>query len=448
MPSELGLAEWAQTVFNNIQPSTGLPQSLPINVSATAAAMNEMLTTQSPLTAWQVATNKALDNMEKALPQEHFYNKPLNRIIGLGLKQDGMIGLEIECEGTQLFTTPFKYWACHQDNSLRAVKDHQPVEYVLSKPLDPPEIKKALEYLEQKLKQAGSSVVHSNRTSVHVHINCQKLTVRQLYCFILMYIIFEEVLIDWCSPERAGNLFTLRAKDSDYYITLLEAALKQSNFRSWTEHVRYAACNVASIPKFGSLEFRALKGTVDIELITTWINMLLNIMDQSLKYDNPIQIVEEFTQIGPLPFFRKIFSHDKLRSLLELQTGLSGKLWDGLRMMRDVAYTVEWLPPQKKKESTNQEQSQKSLVKAGKLIDGMLVEYRFNDGDVSQTFNVVVRDYSNYLENSQSIFGRRLCHIPDGWTMYYTNDNNMNDLYAVMFDMRPGVPEYADDEES
>lgn len=379
------------------------------------------------------AIREKLKGKDMETTKEHFYNKSINKVVGFGIKQEGMIGLEIECEGTHLFTTPFKYWACHQDNSLRAVKDHAPVEYVLSKPLDPPEIKKALEYLESKLKQAGSSVIHSNRTSVHVHINCQKLTVRQLYCFILLYIIFEEALIDWCSPERAGNLFTLRAKDSDYYITLLEAALKNENFRGWSENVRYAACNVASIPKFGSLEFRALKGTVDIELITNWMSMLLNIMDQSLKYDNPVQIVEEFTRIGPLPFFRKIFASDKLRSLLELQTGLSGKLWDGLRMMRDVAYTVEWLPPQKKKESTNQKSQEKPLVKTGQIIDDMMVRHK-------RAGPWFVMTYEDYQLGGQT--GHHF-NIPHNHTMYYTNESQFGDSIYIMFDCREGGAEYA-----
>lgn len=289
--------------------------------------------------------------------KEAFYNKVITTVCPVRTeKKAGLIGLEIECEGTKLFTAPFKYWACHEDGSLRPYKGGTPVEYVLREPLDLPELKTALKYLDVKLKESGSSVHLSSRTSVHVHINVQKNTLRELYCFILLYLIFEEVLVDWSGPERAGNLFCLRAKDSEFYIQMLEGCLKNESFREWKEDFRYSACNVASVPKFGSLEFRSLRGTVDISLIETWVSVLLHLRQKSLTYDNPIEIVEDFNRLGPLPFFASIFDNG-LRDLFSGTKDLSGKLWDGLRMMRDVAYSCQWNPPLKKDEATPEEVS-------------------------------------------------------------------------------------------
>lgn len=283
---------------------------------------------------------------------EFFYNRRISQVVNFksGLLK-GDIGLEIECEGTHLFNSPFSYWTCHADGSLRETGGHPPIEYVLKAPLPVPEVKEALEYLSSKLKEAGSKLVKSNRTSVHVHVNCQQLTIRELYCFLCMYLIFEELLVDWSGPERAGNLFCLRAKDSGFYINMLEGAIKNQSFKQWREDFRYSACNVASITKFGSLEFRSMQGTVNVEEIQTWVEILMMIKNVSLEYDNPIDIVEEFTTIGPLPFFKKIFKHDEFRKLFERVDGLSGKLWDGLRLMRDVAYCCEWKPYIKKKQT-------------------------------------------------------------------------------------------------
>lgn len=281
---------------------------------------------------------------------EQWYNRKLNQLLSFkNGKQKGLVGLEVECEGKQLFSTPFKWWSCHVDGSLRDTDGHPPQEYVLRIPLDLEELKQALEYLEQKFQEAGSSVIKSNRTSVHVHINCQALSLRELYCFILLYIIFEEVLVDWVGPERAGNLFCLRAKDSEFYISMLESVLKTKSFKQWRDEYRYSSCNVASILKFGSLEFRSMPGTIDTNTIYIWASLLVMLKDVASKFDNPVQMVEEFVNIGPLPFFKKIFKDDKFRSLVENQPGLSGKLWDGLRMVRDVAYCCEWLPVSKKK---------------------------------------------------------------------------------------------------
>lgn len=283
---------------------------------------------------------------------ELFHNAPLAQIVSFrnGLKE-GLIGLEVEVEGKNLLGSTFKYWSCHQDGSLREVEGHPAVEYVLRQPLSIEETRKALEFLYYKLQDNKSEVIMSNRCSVHVHFNCQQYTIRQLYCFILLYMIFEEVLIDWASPERAGNLFCLRAKDSEYIIRMLEFALEHKTLSDWKEDMRYSACNISAIPKFGSLEFRALKGTIDPELIMLWVNLLNNIRVKAEGYKNPIDIVEEFSELGPLLFFSKIFDDHQLNVLLSPIPSLSNKLWDGLRMMRDVAYKIDWsdTAPKKKR---------------------------------------------------------------------------------------------------
>jgi hypothetical protein len=373
----------------------------------------------------------------RAKDNEEYYNKKLSQIIGFkNGSQTGDIGLEIECEGTSLFNSPFQYWTCHQDGSLRETAGHAPIEYVLRAPLKLKELRSALEYLDIKLKEAGSKVVKSQRTSVHVHINVQKMTLRELFCFLCLYLIFEELLVDWSGPERAGNLFCLRAKDSDFYVNMLESVLKNSNFKQWREDYRYAACNVASVCKFGSLEFRSMQGTVDIQLIYLWVSLLCMLRDASQTYDNPVEIVEEFTNIGPLPFFKKIFKDKQYRQLFESVPGLSGKLWDGLRMMRDVAYCSEWNKKKENLESQDdQPPSDPNRVMAGDEIEIedtlCIVEY-INSSSVNQRWSVrdTVEGSSYSLE------------IPQGWVMYYTGniDFEMEGDFLLL-DLRPGPVE-------
>ena len=286
---------------------------------------------------------------------ELFYNRTIPNLVSIrGGRKSGRIGLEIECEGTKLFNTPFKWWYAKSDGSLRAVGEEQPVEYVLKQPLDLADLNTALHYLDAQLKNAKSHVMQSTRTSVHVHVNVQDMTLRQLYCYILLYIIFEEILVDWSGEQRAGNLFCLRAKDSEFYIRMLEDVLKKSSLQDWREEVRYSSCNVASVTKFGSLEFRSMEGTVNIQRIMTWVELLLFLRDKSLTYDNPVEIVEEFNRLGPLPFFAHIFDVPRFRNLFASVPGLSGKLWDGLRLMRDVAYSCDWVKPLPKKKTIHQ----------------------------------------------------------------------------------------------
>lgn len=277
-------------------------------------------------------------------------------------KQPGEVGLEIECEGTNLFNSPIQYWATHQDNSLRAHGDHPPIEYVLSKPVARLDVPKALSYLSKKLKEAGSTIDDSTRTSVHVHVNMQDKTIKEIYQYILLYMIFEEVLVDFSGPGRPGNLFCLRAKDAEYNVQVMEQAIKNENFNEmFSNEIRYTACNTASLGKFGSLEFRSMRGTVDQELIQLWVDILLTLKDKALRYGNPREIVEDFLQVGPDVFCRKMFGHDsRMYRVFYGRSDLQKSLWDGLRLMRDVAYAVKWEkynPELDKKESITKKSS-------------------------------------------------------------------------------------------
>lgn len=325
--------------------------------------------------------------------KEEFYNEKLSKLVRFASKSEGVIGLEIECEGTKLFKNPLSFWVCHQDGSLREVGGEPPVEYVLQKPLSRPEAGTALSYLAAKLKAAGSNIAKSNRTSVHVHINCQDLTLKKIYNFITLYTIFEEILVEFSGPERIGNLFTLRAKDAEFFIEMLENALKQKNLnRNFIEDYRYMACNVHSLVKFGSLEFRSLRGTVDPILIETWIDMLLLVFNKSQQYDNPMDIVKDFSATGPLPYFRKIWDNEKLRRELEEQRNLAAKLWSGLRLIRDVVYSCEWkeaLPVKKR------EQSEKENLKPNPTYVG-------NNGE--QFAGRTVNRWKNLSENNSQSF--------------------------------------------
>lgn len=366
--------------------------------------------------------------------KEEFYNRKLSRAMAFKHgKTKGDIGLEIECEGTHLFRTPFKFWSCHEDGSLRSQGDHLPVEYVLKAPLPKDQVRPALEYLAEKLKEAKSKIIHSTRTSVHVHVNCQDMTIRELYCYLGLYMILEELLVEWSGPDRAGNLFCLRAKDSDFYVKMLESVLKDKNFKSWRDDYRYAACNVASIPKFGSLEFRSMKGTVDTETIATWVDLLWHIKQVAGTYDNPIEMVEDFVTIGPLPFFRKVFPDPKVRSLFDNIQGMSGKLWDGLRLFRDVAYTVDWKKPLEKKSPEEENEVEAFRYRAGDV-------YPIPNTD--QTRIVEARDHGTYTVTDEWYGSRRSYRIPNEHVLYYVRNEETADYLIV--DVRPGPVEFAE----
>lgn len=275
------------------------------------------------------------------------YNLPLIQAFSGKLKKhktDGEVGIEIEVEGKSLFRAPIKYWTIHEDNSLRAVEGEMPVEYVLSKPIPRGDVERALNYLEKKLKLTKSDVRDSQRTSVHVHVNCQKLTLKQIYQYILLYYIFEDLLIEWCGPQRVGNLFALGGKHAEYNVFMLEQAVKSDSYQEvFNADLRYTACNTASLGKLGSLEFRSLRGTVDPHVIKTWVDVLLCLKDKALGYQDPREIVQDFQRLTPGPFLYKTLNPvPSVYQALRNKADYDQRMWDGLRLMRDVAYAVDW----------------------------------------------------------------------------------------------------------
>ena len=284
--------------------------------------------------------------VKKMPKREKHYNIPLLDYKGLTKYTGPLLGIEIECEGKSLFDTPLSYWAAKQDGSLHPKSGSTSIEYVLTKPLDRKEVEKALRYLEKKLQEVKASLDDSPRTSVHVHLNVSDLTIRQIYCIILLWIIFEDILIEWCGPERKGNLFCLSAKDSEFFPRMLTTALEKGSYRDvFREDYRYLACNVASLFKFGSLEFRPMRGTADRETILTWIDMLLVIYNKALTYDNPPEFIHQFLSDGPITFFNRIFDDPKLNRLLRDTPDLHSRLWSSMRIARDVAFVCRWDKP-------------------------------------------------------------------------------------------------------
>jgi hypothetical protein len=296
----------------------------------------------------------------KRKTKERLYNLPLNMLKSYGTSYSGpFLGIEIECEGKKLFDAPLSYWAAKQDGSLHPKAGSNAIEYVFTKPLDRKMAEKALRYLEKKLQEVKASLDDSPRTSVHVHINVSDLTIRQIYCIILLWIIFEDILVEFCGPDRKGNLFCLSAKDSEYFPRMLTEALERGNYRDrFREDYRYLACNVAALFKFGSLEFRPMRGTVDVDTILNWVDMLLCIYTKALTYDSPPEFIHQFLQEGPIPFFNRIFDNQKLNKLLKDTPDLHSRLWSSMRIARDVAFVCRWekpLPPELVKEEKPKE---------------------------------------------------------------------------------------------
>ena len=270
----------------------------------------------------------------------------LVRDIYLVKQTEGEVGIEIEAEGTNLPRSPLG-WKVEHDGSLRGPDKNRTddlshaCEYVLPVPVARGKVKEVLHNLEAAYEKNNSQVAHSYRCSTHVHINVQELHMNQVYNFIVLYAMFEEFLVKYCGEERVGNLFCLRFQDAEAVIPTLIYAARHNVFRHLgSDKLRYSALNVASMAKYGSLEFRAMRGTREMEEIETWVKLLLCLKDTAVKYERPQDLVAEMSVLGAEGLARKTFGD--LVNNLPLENDWEDIVWRNMREVQDLAYCAPW----------------------------------------------------------------------------------------------------------
>lgn len=249
----------------------------------------------------------------------------------------GDVGVEIEVEGVRLPQTE-RYWRMEHDGSLRGPEN---MEYVLTKPSTMPQLAMALKYLNIKYKEFNSEVHDTVRAGVHVHVNVQHLNIVELHNYMTLYLILEELLLRYCGEYREGNLFCLRAQDADFLLYAIRKAAQRRRFRDLVnDDLRYASMNVKALGTYGSLEFRAMRGTRDLDLIYKWAEILLNLREVAKTFADPTDIINGFSEGDAEAFLHKclgenapLFSHYEDYHLV---------LKRGMRRAQDIAFACKW----------------------------------------------------------------------------------------------------------
>lgn len=267
---------------------------------------------------------------------------------------EGDVGIEIEVEGNKFpkatppssykpaKITGWKYWSYVNDGSLRGADN---AEYVLTKPIKFSAVPKALDEVSSKLEEFGSVLDDSNRTSVHIHLNCQKFHMNRLTSFIALYFCFEEILTEWCGDHRVGNLFCLRAVDAPAAVSRIKKFIQDDGEASLDGGLHYAGLNTSALIKFGSLEIRTLRGVTDFSLIQSWVDILGRLYSLSEEYPDPRDIPGLFSQQGPLSFFDTILGEQApvVRSGLSYDDDrVRSAMYEGIRIAQDLCYCRDW----------------------------------------------------------------------------------------------------------
>ena len=188
--------------------------------------------------------------------------------------------------------------------------------------------------IEVALENLISNLEHyktSARCSVHIHVNVADLTESQLTTLILVYTIFERFLF-----EESGRRF-----NSNYCVPLQHqvilpienelAVVKAVKFPKYSAIHLFAQTDTGKL--LGTLEFRHLKGTLDVNYIKNWVyylvsmhhyaqNTHLNQFKENL-YDMRVSsaYINLFETVFNMPLPINLFPHKKL--ILDMEKGVS-----------------------------------------------------------------------------------------------------------------------------
>lgn len=269
--------------------------------------------------------------------------RTIKQLIGIdpAYYSDKHLGLEIEVEGENLPDYVSDKWRVESDDSL---KTEEAFEYVTRKPHTLYGIKCRINELKKAYDDKGTTVFESVRAGVHVHLNVQDWNVKQVMTFATAYYVIEDVLMQYAGENREGNLFTLRAQDAEYIIFRLVEVLKQRNLNILnTDIIRYASMNFYSLFKYGTLEFRGMRGTGDLDAIYDWVRVIDELSRTAKEdYADPAEVLNSMSGHGELNFIRKLLP-ETYGLVIANNPHFEKQIRKAARRVQMLAYTTNWV---------------------------------------------------------------------------------------------------------
>lgn len=193
---------------------------------------------------------------------------------------DYAIGIEVEVEnaGNVNAIPRGSVWQLISDGSLR----NTGVEYITT----PIPARYAPQVLQQLMSQIlNGDCCFSPRTSVHVHLNCQDLELHQVLDFMLLYTVYERLFYKFAGRGRIRNIYCVPITETDLMVELCEKGVG----KSWLKYTGLNMCPLRTSRDdgqgYGTLEFRHMHGTFNVEKLSIWINLITKLKSFTLAND-------------------------------------------------------------------------------------------------------------------------------------------------------------------
>lgn len=189
------------------------------------------------------------------------------------------VGVEIECEKAVSLPLRHRTWVCHRDSSLRG----EALEWVTTYGLRIGGLWGALSNFKREVDKAREGYKDptlydfSERTSIHVHLDCRYFNEEQIKSLLVLYTLVENSLFRFAGEQRKHNVFCVPLRETDFSF---------SGFSAWgmvEDWAKYCAINIKCLREFGTVEFRHMEGHDDIERIFVWVTLLFLLQEAAKK---------------------------------------------------------------------------------------------------------------------------------------------------------------------
>ena len=246
-------------------------------------------------------------------------------------------GYELEVEGTELpgFVDGFHVV---REGSLRPVDGEDGKEYVFDEPKNYVDTIKHISALSKAVEKGNPEFSH--RTSVHVHLNVQDMKYEHYFNMLFLWMMFEPQLLAFCGDARQSNLFCLSSRDAEGLMFALERVAQTKSINLLNDDIRYSAVNLAATAKYGTVEFRAMRGTIDCAVIFPWIDALKCLYTAAQKFDTPKELWEFAYEAGYSEMYNYVFG--KLQGFKNLCHEGQRLYMETLFRLSLIADSVNW----------------------------------------------------------------------------------------------------------
>jgi hypothetical protein len=223
------------------------------------------------------------------------------------------LGIEVEVEGINHKAVVPKFWDGKLDGSLRGPQEER-TEFCTI-PLTPRQAMVASAVLWNIMKDLGTPSF-SWRTSVHDHLNVIDLKESELKSLMVLSSLFEPSLFHYVGKERAQSVFCVPLTESVSHYQLWQylngkRGLKALAAEDW---YKYSSVNMARLidrphePGIGTIEFRHMGGTGNINTVLRWHSILLQLFKASIAI--PYSTVREYVlEISTSKHYRDLLYH-------------------------------------------------------------------------------------------------------------------------------------------